>query len=135
MLNYENVKEFVKNHNGMITAKEFKDNDIGFFFINKLINDNIIERVDNGIYNKNYGQKDNLTYSIQDEDGSTTPLKEGELEGIITRAPGEDVSEDGHRITYSVFASEDKISEKDSTNYNIQNLKTVKGSQNCFILL
>lgn len=82
----------------------------------------------NGIYNKNYGQKDNLTYSIQDEDGSTTPLKEGELEGIITRAPGEDVSEDGHRITYSVFASEDKISEKDSTNYNIQNLKTVKGS-------
>lgn len=52
MLNYENVKEFVKNHNGMITAKEFKDNDIGFFFINKLINDNIIERVDNGIYNK-----------------------------------------------------------------------------------
>ena len=82
----------------------------------------------NGIYNKNYGQKDNLTYSIQDEDGSTTPLKEGELEGIITRAPGEDVSEDGHRITYAVFASEDKISEKDSTNYNIQNLKTVKGS-------
>ncbi len=82
----------------------------------------------NGIYNKNYGQKDNLTYSIQDEDGSATPLKEGELEGIVTRAPGENVSEEGHRITYEVFASKDKISEKDSTNYNIQNLKTVKGS-------
>ena len=52
MINYENVKEFVKNHKGMITAKEFKKNDIGFFFINKLIDDNIIERVDNGIYNK-----------------------------------------------------------------------------------
>ena len=38
----------------------------------------------------------------------------------------EKTCEDGHRITYAVFASEDKISEKDSTNYNIQNLKTVK---------
>ncbi len=52
MLNYESVKEFVKNHNGMITAKEFKDNNISFFFINKLIEDDIIERADNGIYNK-----------------------------------------------------------------------------------
>lgn len=52
MNSYENVKKFVKNHNGMITTKEFKDNNIGFFFINKLIDDNIIERVDNGIYNK-----------------------------------------------------------------------------------
>ena len=52
MLNYQSVKEFVKNHNGMITAKEFKDNNISFFFINKLIEDDIIERADNGIYNK-----------------------------------------------------------------------------------
>ena len=44
MLNYKMVKEFVKNHSGMITAKEFKDNNIGFFFINKLIEDNIIEK-------------------------------------------------------------------------------------------
>lgn len=52
MLNYETVKDFVKNRNGMITVKDFKDNDIGFFFINKLMEDNIIERADNGIYNK-----------------------------------------------------------------------------------
>lgn len=36
----------------MITIKEFKDNDISFFFINKLIKDNIIERASKGIYNK-----------------------------------------------------------------------------------
>lgn len=52
MQNYEKVKEFIKFHKGMITSKDFKDNDIGFFFINKLIEDNIIERVGNGIYNK-----------------------------------------------------------------------------------
>lgn len=52
MQNYETVKEYVKNHNGMITSKDFKDNNIGFFFINKLIEDNIIERAANGIYNK-----------------------------------------------------------------------------------
>ena len=59
MFNYENIKEFVKNHNGMITAKEFKENNIGFFYINKLIDDNIIERVDNGIYNKVEDFEDN----------------------------------------------------------------------------
>lgn len=52
MQNYEKVKEFIKLHKGMITSKDFKDNDIGFFFINKLIEDNIIERVGSGIYNK-----------------------------------------------------------------------------------
>ena len=52
MQNYEKVKEFVKVHKGMITSKEFKYNNISFFFINKLIEDNIIERVEKGIYNK-----------------------------------------------------------------------------------
>ena len=52
MQNYEEVKKFVNNHNGMISAKEFKENQIGFFFINKLMKENIIERSDVGIYNK-----------------------------------------------------------------------------------
>ena len=52
MQSYEEVKKFVSNHNGMITAKEFKENRIGFFFINKLMEDKIIERSDIGIYNK-----------------------------------------------------------------------------------
>ena len=52
MQSYEEVKKFVSNHNGMITAKEFKENRIGFFFINKLMKDKVIERSDVGIYNK-----------------------------------------------------------------------------------
>ena len=52
MPSYDNIKKFIKNHSGMITAKEFKDNNINFHFINKLIDDNIIERVENGLYNK-----------------------------------------------------------------------------------
>ncbi len=52
MPSYEFAKNFIKKHNGMITAREFKDNNISFFFINKLIKDEIIEKVDNGIYNK-----------------------------------------------------------------------------------
>lgn len=52
MNNYEDVKMYVNNHQGIITAKEFKDSNINFFFINKLIEDKIIERVARGIYNK-----------------------------------------------------------------------------------
>ena len=52
MRTYEKVKKFVNNHNGMIMTKEFKENRIGFFFINKLMEDKIIERSDIGIYNK-----------------------------------------------------------------------------------
>ena len=28
MPSYDNIKKFIKNHSGMITAKEFKDNNI-----------------------------------------------------------------------------------------------------------
>ncbi len=52
MNDYNKVKEFVKNHKGMLTTQDFKNNKIGFFFINKLIDDNIIEKIDKGIYNK-----------------------------------------------------------------------------------
>lgn len=64
MKNYEDVKTYVNNHNGMITAKEFKDNNINFFFINKLIEDDIIERVSRGIYNKTEDFEDEY-YIIQ----------------------------------------------------------------------
>ncbi len=52
MNNYNDIKKYVKNHNGMITAKDFKNQKISFYFINKLIFDNIIEKVSRGIYNK-----------------------------------------------------------------------------------
>ena len=52
MQDYEKVKKFVKNYNGMLTSTDFKNNEISYFFVNKLINDHIIERVDKGIYNK-----------------------------------------------------------------------------------
>lgn len=52
MQDYEKVKKFVKNYNGMLTSTDFKNNEISYFFVNKLIDDHIIERVDKGIYNK-----------------------------------------------------------------------------------
>ena len=52
MQDYEKVKKIVKNYNGMLTSTDFKNNEISYFFVNKLINDHIIERVDKGIYNK-----------------------------------------------------------------------------------
>lgn len=52
MNNYNDIKKYVKNHNGIITTKDLKKQKISFYFINKLIFDNIIEKVSRGIYNK-----------------------------------------------------------------------------------
>lgn len=52
MKNYEEVVNFVNKKNNVITTKEFKDAKIGFYHINKLIKDNYISRIGNGIYGK-----------------------------------------------------------------------------------
>ena len=59
MKNYEKIVNFVNKKNNVITTKEFKDAKIGFFFINKLIEDNYISRIGKGIYGK--------TNSFEDE--------------------------------------------------------------------
>jgi len=52
MKNYENIKKFVTEYNGIISINEFKKTNISHHYINQLIKDNIIERVGVGIYNK-----------------------------------------------------------------------------------
>ena len=43
---------FINKKNNVITTKEFKDAKIGFYYINKLIKDNYISRIGNGLYGK-----------------------------------------------------------------------------------
>lgn len=50
MKKYEKVIKFVKGIDSMITAKDFKNAKIGFYYINKLLEDKIICRVEKGIY-------------------------------------------------------------------------------------
>ena len=52
MKNYEKIVNFVNKKNNVITTKEFKDAKIGFYYINKLIEDNYISRIGNGLYGK-----------------------------------------------------------------------------------
>ena len=52
MKNYENMVNFINKKNNVITTKEFKDAKIGFYYINKLIKDNYISRIGNGLYGK-----------------------------------------------------------------------------------
>ena len=52
MNDYQKILKFVKNHNSLITIEEFKQQDISYYFINKLIEDGIIRRADKGIYIK-----------------------------------------------------------------------------------
>ena len=46
MKSYEKIVNFVNKKNNVITTKEFKDAKIGFYYINKLIEDNYISRID-----------------------------------------------------------------------------------------
>lgn len=50
MKNYEEMKNFVKKSNGIITSRELKENKISNYFIQKLIDDNILERYSRGFY-------------------------------------------------------------------------------------
>lgn len=52
MKNYEKIVNFVKKKNNLITTKDFKDAKIGFYYINKLIEDNYIYRIGKGVYGK-----------------------------------------------------------------------------------
>ena len=50
MKNYEEMKNFVKKSNGIITSKEMKEKKISNYYVQKLIDDNIIERYSRGFY-------------------------------------------------------------------------------------
>ncbi len=50
MQDYEKMKEFVESSNGIIITKEFTSEGINKYYINKLIEDGIIERFKKGIY-------------------------------------------------------------------------------------
>lgn len=52
MKSYEKIVNFVNKKNNVITTKEFKEAKIGFYYINKLIEDNYISRIGNGLYGK-----------------------------------------------------------------------------------
>ena len=52
MNNYNDIKKYVEQHKGILTIKDFKSKKISYYFINKLIFDNIIEKVSRGMYNK-----------------------------------------------------------------------------------
>lgn len=50
MKNYEEMKNFVKKSNGIITSRELKENKISNYFIQRLIDDSILERYSRGFY-------------------------------------------------------------------------------------
>lgn len=50
MKNYEEMKNFVKKSNGIITSKELKEKKISNYYVQKLIDDNILERYSRGFY-------------------------------------------------------------------------------------
>ena len=53
MKKYEKIVNFVYKKNNIITIDDFKEAKIGFYYINKLIEDNYISRIGKGIYGKN----------------------------------------------------------------------------------
>lgn len=50
MKNYVEMKNFVKKSNGIITSKELKEKKISNYYVQKLIDDNILERYSKGFY-------------------------------------------------------------------------------------
>lgn len=52
MKKYEKIIDFINKKNSVITTKDFKGKKIGFYFINKLIQDNYIYRIEKGVYGK-----------------------------------------------------------------------------------
>ena len=53
MNDYKKIVNFVNKKNNIIKIEEFKKAKIGFYYINKLIEDNYISRLGKGIYGKN----------------------------------------------------------------------------------
>lgn len=49
---YGRIKEIIDNSKGIVTTKFLKEQKISNYYINKLINDDIIERTERGIYVK-----------------------------------------------------------------------------------
>lgn len=64
MNNYEKIQRFIKNSNSIITIKEFERNNVSYYYINKLIEDNYIIRIGSGMYAKTDSLVDPF-YSIQ----------------------------------------------------------------------
>lgn len=64
MKKYEKAVDFVNKKNNLITIKEFKEAQIGFYYINKLIEENYISRIAKGMYNKNDSFED-VYFTIQ----------------------------------------------------------------------
>lgn len=52
MKDYKKIVNFVKKSKSIITAKNFKNMNISYYYINKLIEDNYIKRISAGIYGK-----------------------------------------------------------------------------------
>lgn len=50
MNTYDEMKNFVENSNGILITKEFNEVGISKYYINKLIEDGIIERYQKGVY-------------------------------------------------------------------------------------
>ncbi len=52
MEKYSKIINFIKKSKSIITARDFKSNNIGYYYINKLVKDNYIKRISAGIYGK-----------------------------------------------------------------------------------
>ena len=52
MEEYRKIVNFIKKSNTIISSKDFKANNISYYYINKLINDNYIKKISKGIYGK-----------------------------------------------------------------------------------
>ena len=52
MEEYRRIVNFIKNSKSVITSKDFKENKISYYYINKMIENNYIKRIATGIYGK-----------------------------------------------------------------------------------
>ena len=52
MEEYRKIVNFIKKSNTIISSKDFKANNISYYYINKLIKDNYIKKISKGIYGK-----------------------------------------------------------------------------------
>lgn len=53
MKNYEDIKNFVKKNDGIMTWGELRENGISNYFIKKLVEDGILEKYSYGVYIRN----------------------------------------------------------------------------------
>lgn len=52
MKDYREIVKFIQKSNTIVTTKDFKNKEISYYYINKLIKDNYIKRISTGIYGK-----------------------------------------------------------------------------------